>query len=88
MKQYIEIINQEDLEQNWTDPLVPHMSWNFEQTKLEECFTDIDGKLYASYELFTLDKETTFNTINGSYTIPAGTYGYYPNIPSLSSLPK
>lgn len=78
MIHFVKINTEEDLLENWLDPIVPHMSMCFQQTKLDQCIKK-DGYIYASYEPLELKETMTWETINGSITVPPGIYFVHPN---------
>lgn len=77
MIHFVKIDKEEDLLVNWLDPMVPHMSMCFQQTKLEECIKK-DGYIYASYEPLELKETMVWETINGQVTVPPGIYFIHP----------
>jgi hypothetical protein len=78
MIHFVKINKEEDLLVNWFDPMVPHMSMCFQQTSLDQCIKK-DGYIYASYEPLELKETITWETINGSITVPPGIYFIHPN---------
>ena len=78
MIHFVKINAEEELLENWFDPVIPHMSMCFQQTKLEECVI-IKGQTYATYEPLELIETTTWYTINGPITVPPGIYFVHPN---------
>ena len=78
MIHFVKIKIEEDLLENWLDPIVPHMSMCFQQTKLDQCIKK-DGYIYASYEPLELKETITWETVNGPVTVPPGIYFVHPN---------
>jgi len=83
-KKSVTIQSQSDLEEVWTDSSCPNMSWNFNETELEECLQD-DGTYVATYETLEVPTGETrsFSYLASSgettYTLQAGEYGVKPD---------
>ena len=77
---YAEITTPEQLQQSWTDPAVPFISFCFREAEMES-LTASNGKLYASYEPIVLEAEQTFTYMDPSsgemvdVVILGGVYG-------------
>jgi len=83
-KKSVTIQSQSNLEEVWTDANCPNMSWNFNETELEECLQD-DGTYVATYETLEIPtgetRSFTYLTSSGetTYTLQAGEYGVRPD---------
>lgn len=84
MKRTVTISSQSDLEQTWTDPNCPNMSWGFLETDLENC-KQPDGTYEATYVSLEIPtgetRSFTYLTSSGetTYTLEAGEYGVKPD---------
>ena len=78
----VEVFADTDFEQGWTDAAIPNMSFNYDQSSIEECEYS-DGAYWATYEPMVLTESHTFTylTPTGRETasVPPGTYGLKPN---------
>jgi len=84
MKRTVTISTQSDLEQTWTDPSCPNMTWRFTEEEFDDCLQD-DGTYVATYETLEIPAGETMSftclTDSGetTYTIQAGEYGVKPD---------
>ena len=84
MKRTVTISTQSDLEQTWTDPSCPNMTWRFTEEAFDDCLQD-DGTYVATYETLEIPAGETMSftclTDSGetTYTIQAGEYGVKPD---------
>lgn len=80
-----------NISQVWSEPLYPHLSYNFNEPSLGECAMGSDGCLYASYEKEVYESPENFEIVTfsgvSSFEVAAGTYGEYPDAPSYPDLP-
>jgi hypothetical protein len=82
MKKYVKIESEEQLNEGWSDPEIPNMSFSFEGSIQHK------GQLYGTYTPMILPSDWTItyhHAIMGNITktIPAGTYGIHPNTVEL-----
>lgn len=78
----VEVWEEVDLEQTWTDDRLPNMAFCFDQTSLSEC-QFIDGKYYATYQTWIVTEPQVIQYINtqgkfSDMTISVGEYGLRP----------
>lgn len=77
---YAHIRHKEDLQQSWTAPELPHMSFSFDQEEIQDCIFQ-DGKYYASYRVQVIEepRDIEYHDISTGkmtkITVPPGTYG-------------
>jgi hypothetical protein len=77
----VEVFQDTNFEEGWKDSAVPNMSFNYDQSSIDECEFS-EGRYWATYEPMVLIESHTFiyltPTGRETITVPPGTYGVKP----------
>tara|TARA_R110002073_G_scaffold58635_2_gene148426 strand:- start:348 stop:605 length:258 start_codon:yes stop_codon:yes gene_type:complete len=77
----VEVSEDTDFFEGWTDASIPNMTFMYDQESIAEC-EDIDGVYFATYQTWVIDAphfmEWATPTGTDSTTIPVGEYGIKP----------